>query len=119
MRQRWRVSWGRASPEHACCGLGRAKPTIGTSRIARLTSHTPLQFIAVGPNGTFQLNRLGMPRPSITVLAATVAAILGCGAGGITQRPAGSLPTYDGHAARLFDDTIEPRAMGYELDRTP
>jgi hypothetical protein len=60
-----------------------------------------------------------MPRPSITVLAASVAAILGCGAGGITQRPAGSLPTYDGHAARLFDDTIEPRAMGYELDRTP
>jgi hypothetical protein len=59
-----------------------------------------------------------MTRPVIAVLATIVATMLGCGAG-ITQRPAASLPVYDGHATQLFDDTIEPRAMGYELDRTP
>jgi hypothetical protein len=60
-----------------------------------------------------------MTRSAIAVLTATIAAVLSCGAGGITPRPAASLPMYDAHAAQLFDDTIEPRAMGYELDRTP
>ena len=47
-----------------------------------------------------------------------VSGLLGCGAGSATSRdPNRPLPSYTGHASDLFDDAIEPAAVGYELDR--
>src|SRR5579864_9570688 len=43
---------------------------------------------------------------------------LACGAGTASSRdPNRPLPAYTGHATDLFDDAIEPAAVGYELDR--
>ena len=55
--------------------------------------------------------RLGLP----LVLAASVTA-LGCGGKGASS-PSRPLPSWAGHATELFDDAIEPRALGLELDR--
>jgi hypothetical protein len=44
------------------------------------------------------------------------APLSGCG-GGASANGGRALPPYAGHAADLFDDGIEPLAIGYELDR--
>ncbi len=41
---------------------------------------------------------------------------IGCGPGGDAVAPKRPLPTYIGHEAELFDDGIEPRAVGLELE---
>jgi hypothetical protein len=56
-----------------------------------------------------------MIRLATAPLAAMVGALTACGAS--TVRRAGPPPTYGGHSVELFDDAIEPRAVGYELDR--
>src|SRR4051794_40119911 len=40
-----------------------------------------------------------------------------CGGSGGANSPSRPLPAWAGHATELFDDTIEPRAVGLELDR--
>jgi hypothetical protein len=58
-----------------------------------------------------------MVRLATAALAALVAAPAACGAGSAGRaRP---LTPYEGHAAELFDDAIDPRAVGYELNRAP
>src|SRR5580704_8036503 len=48
-------------------------------------------------------------------LAATFLATLACGASvTAANRP---LPSYAGHATELFDDSIEPRAVGLDLEQ--
>jgi len=52
--------------------------------------------------------------PALAV-AALLAVTIGCGKGAANGvRP---LPSYAGHETELFDDIIEPRAVGLELDR--
>lgn len=41
----------------------------------------------------------------------------GCGGGPDPSAPSRPLPTYAGRAAELFDDTIEPAAVGLDFDR--
>ncbi len=36
-----------------------------------------------------------------------------------SREPGKTLPTYAGHATELFDDAIEPAAVGYELEEAP
>lgn len=54
--------------------------------------------------------------PSLIVLLACVS----CGGEGANS-PSRPLPTYEGHQTELFDDAIDPRAVGLNLDeaRTP
>lgn len=47
-------------------------------------------------------------------LAALLAAPPACDGAG--ARPTRPLPSYAGHAAELFDDVIEPRAVGQDID---
>src|SRR6202034_3741291 len=50
-----------------------------------------------------------------TLLVAVSLPLLGCaGANADANRP---LPSYVGHAAELFDDGIEPRAVGLDLEQ--
>jgi hypothetical protein len=55
-----------------------------------------------------------------TALCGVALAAPACGPGtGPGARGANrALPPYGGHAAELFDDAIEPRALGLELDQT-
>jgi hypothetical protein len=55
-----------------------------------------------------------------TALATIVAGFAGCaGSSNGSQRAASAPPPYASHAAELFDDVIEPEAVGYDLDRAP
>lgn len=48
-----------------------------------------------------------------------LACVLGCGGSGHgASSPNRPLPTYAGHATELFDDTIEPAAVGLDLDKS-
>ena len=49
------------------------------------------------------------------VLAAAVVGALGCGGAG-ANAPSRPLPSYAGHAAELFDDAIEAKAVGLDLE---
>lgn len=51
--------------------------------------------------------------PSLLVVVATVS----CG-GPDANSPSRPLPAYEGHQAELFDDAIDPRAVGLNLDDT-
>src|SRR4051812_43851630 len=42
----------------------------------------------------------------------------GCGGPGAQSGDTRPLPAYAGHATELFDDAIEPKAVGLELDQT-
>jgi hypothetical protein len=55
---------------------------------------------------------------SIAALAALAIAGSGCASSPTpgARDPSRPLPTYAGHATELFDDTIEPSAVGLELD---
>jgi hypothetical protein len=58
---------------------------------------------------------LAFATAALAVLATVLPA---CGGSNVGPRgPARSLPPYIGHAAELFDDAIEGKAVGYELDR--
>ena len=46
-------------------------------------------------------------------------ALAGCDAPPATVDPPRALPSYDARAAELFDDAVEPAAVGYTLDSTP
>lgn len=52
------------------------------------------------------------------VLAAALAGLGGCGGGRDANSPSRPLPTYAGRAAELFDDAIEPAAVGLDFDRS-
>jgi hypothetical protein len=55
---------------------------------------------------------------TVAALALT-AGTLACGGGTPdAQNPDRPLPAYEGHAAELFDDGIEPTAMGYPSDQS-
>jgi hypothetical protein len=56
-----------------------------------------------------------MIRLATARLFAMATALTACGAS--TVRGAAALPAYGGHSIQLFDDAIEPRAVGYDLDR--
>ncbi len=51
-----------------------------------------------------------------TLLFASSAASVACGPGADTVVPRRALPTYIGHETELFDDGIEPRAVGMEFE---
>jgi hypothetical protein len=60
-----------------------------------------------------------MRRLVIASLAMMIEVLLACGGSRQGARgPGRGLPSYAGHAVELFDDGIEARAVGYELDRT-
>jgi hypothetical protein len=51
----------------------------------------------------------------VLLLTGSFSQVLGCAASGAgANRP---LPTYAGHAIELFDDAIEPRAVGLDLEQ--
>jgi hypothetical protein len=55
-----------------------------------------------------------MPRAAWSVPALLAIALAACGGGSPGARtPDRPLPPYAGHATELFDDAIEPRAVGY------
>lgn len=57
-----------------------------------------------------------MGRIAAAALTAIFSFLLGCGGGmGRLGHPR-ELPAYTGHAVELFDDAIEARAVGYELE---
>ncbi len=61
-----------------------------------------------------------MLRLTITPVAMVAAALGGCaGTTNCARDPGNTMPAYAGHAAELFDDAIEPAAVGYELDQAP
>jgi hypothetical protein len=51
-------------------------------------------------------------------IALSFAAACG-GSGGQARAPQKALPPYGAHQAELFDDGIEPEAVGYNIERTP
>ena len=60
-----------------------------------------------------------MPRLSLarsTVVASLVGALVACTPLPGPEAPSRPLPAYAGHAAALFDDVIEPAAVGISLD---
>jgi hypothetical protein len=58
----------------------------------------------------FRLSGLG-------VLLAVLACGVACGAGAPSPHTPRNLPSYDAHSAELFDDGIEPEAVGFPGDR--
>jgi hypothetical protein len=54
---------------------------------------------------------------AIAVAAMSLVFALGCGGGNAGMHPDRPLPAYAGHAAELFDDAIEPGAVGYPSDQ--
>lgn len=67
---------------------------------------------------------LGMLRWVNHILSSPAAALAGmvllplaaCGAGAPSARTPRNLPSYDPHSAELFDDAIEPEAVGFPTD---
>ena len=60
-----------------------------------------------------------MPRVAAAVITAIfLFSLLSACGGGSNHRPARALPPYSGRAAELFDDAIEARAVGYQLDNS-
>jgi hypothetical protein len=57
------------------------------------------------------------PRFPLVASAMLVAWALGCGSGNGPSAPTRPLPGWAGHAAELFDDSIEPAAVGLDFDR--
>jgi hypothetical protein len=56
--------------------------------------------------------------PRAAAIGAVLLSMLGCGGGATGARtPRRSLPPYEGHQTELYDDALEPKAVGYELDR--
>ena len=51
-------------------------------------------------------------------LLGVAAGALGCGPGANSSGPNRPLPAYAGRAADLFDDTIEPAAVGLDFDKS-
>ncbi len=59
-----------------------------------------------------------MRRVALAVVLASLALpIVGCGSSKDANAPSRPLPGYSGHSADLFDDTIEPAAVGLDFDR--
>jgi hypothetical protein len=54
---------------------------------------------------------------ALAMLLAALAVLPGCPGGPDASSPKQALPAYTGHATELFDDTIEPAAVGLELDQ--
>lgn len=57
-------------------------------------------------------------RASFAMLFAAVGLLAGCGSGKDPNAPSRPLPTYAGRAAELFDDAIEPAAVGLDFDKS-
>lgn len=59
-----------------------------------------------------------MLRPATRSFRVALAALAACSGASVgAQGPGRPLPTYGGHETELFDDTLEPRALGYELEQ--
>lgn len=61
-----------------------------------------------------------MPRPRAHALVAVLALLLlalGCGGGKNADSPSRALVPYSGRQAELFDDSIEPAAVGLDFDK--
>jgi hypothetical protein len=82
------------------------------STVSRLV--TAFGFAVI--SGTSMSDLMARSRLLALLLTASSALISGCAAAGgsVEGRP---LPSYAGHAAELFDDAIEPRAVGLELEQ--
>jgi hypothetical protein len=92
--------------------------TLASRRIVhcRLTSH--LRAIFTWTTLLVPAKAFPMPRVAAAVITAIFLFPLlpaACG-GGSNHRPARALPPYSSRAAELFDDAIEARAVGYQLD---
>jgi hypothetical protein len=62
----------------------------------------------------------GTVSPSSTSLGTLLLALAlasGCGTGSGAQSPSRPLPSYAGHASELYDDTIEPAAVGLDFQK--
>src|SRR6185436_10920477 len=64
--------------------------------------------------------RLGVARSTLAaaILCIGCIASFGCGGASAQSGAARALSPYSGHATELFDDAIEPRAVGMDLDQT-
>src|SRR5439155_26374395 len=98
--------------------------TPGLHRSHTLTPRTtPLRgpaFSCLGLDGTKVVSRHLMVGRRASMRRALVALLFwalagGCGGGEI---PESKLPAWAGHSTELFDDVIEPRAVGLELNVT-
>ncbi len=58
-----------------------------------------------------------VPKVVAVALLASSTALLGCGGGTAGSGPNRPVSTYSGRQADLFDDTIEPAAVGLDFDR--
>ena len=58
-----------------------------------------------------------VPKVVAVALLASSAALLGCSGGTAGSGPNRPVSTYSGRQADLFDDTIEPAAVGLDFDR--
>ncbi|MGH7293573.1 MAG: hypothetical protein ACRELB_01510 [Polyangiaceae bacterium] len=85
----------------------RAQPTTATVPLGRLGGpHRPGRLRAPGGLGA-------------AAIFAALSVLAGCGAGTPGPRdPDRPLPPYAGHAVDLFDDAIEPLAVGYPMDNS-
>jgi hypothetical protein len=60
-----------------------------------------------------------MPKPTFTAVALALAAVLavgGCDPSQPARTPAGDLPRWEARARQVFDDNIEPAAVGLSMD---
>lgn len=74
--------------------------------------------------GTVPPSRTAEARPSrllsalvLVAAAASACVAAGCGTGPGASAPSRALPSYAGHAVDLYDDAIEPAAVGLDLQR--
>jgi hypothetical protein len=60
-----------------------------------------------------------MARPIAAFLfaSALLTGVLGCGSSRDPNAPSRPLPAWSGHSVEVFDDTIEPAAVGLDLDK--
>ena len=55
--------------------------------------------------------------PAFSIVVLTAALGLGCGSSRDANAPARQVPPWAGHQVEVFDDTIEPAAVGLDLDK--
>lgn len=58
-----------------------------------------------------------MVRPAVAMSIVALACVVGCGSSRDANAPGRALPTWAGHQVEVFDDTIEPAAVGLDLDK--
>lgn len=60
---------------------------------------------------------MARPFAALALVMVTVALAPGCGSSRDPNAPSRPLPAWSGHSVEVFDDTIEPAAVGLDLDK--